>query len=652
MNIKRPSPEELLARIKEEERQESAGGKLKIFFGAAPGVGKTHAMLEEALEKVAEGIDIVAGIVESHGRKEIEALLSKMEQLPRLDVEYHGRVLQEFDLQKALTRKPAIVLVDELAHTNLPGLKHTKRWQDVKELLNNGINVYTTLNVQHVESINDIVAQVTGVTVRETVPDIVVEEASSIELIDLPPDDLLKRLQKGKVYAPEQAELATKKFFIKGNLIALRELALRMAAEHVNAQVLSYRENKAIQKTWPTTERVLVYITPSAESAKLVRVARRMAVRLQAKWMAVYVASIKGQKLTELEQHHLDSNFHLAESLGGETFTIQGKNVVETLINFARDSNVTKILVGKELLRSRIKTFFFGSLPDEIIRRSGDMDVYVIRGGFEKTFRLLPIFDFKPMGSWVGYFFAFLTAVVVTSLGELLKLIFIPPNINLMFLLGILIISLRGRRGPALLAVTLSSLSYWIFFPPSMQVFLNIRNIVAFAMMFLLSYASSRVVLFSAHQRELAKLKERRNVALYALSRKLAVCRGMNKIMQIAAQHVAEVFDSHVMALLPEAEGKLSVSAIYGESMTLDEKEKSVAQWVFDQSHPAGLGTPSLPHAKALYIPLLGSRAVVGVLRIQPIIADRLVVQEQLHLLETFANQIALVAEADQNLDE
>jgi two-component system, OmpR family, sensor histidine kinase KdpD len=650
MNNKRPSPEELLARIKEEERQH-ATGKLKIFFGAAPGVGKTHAMLEEALEKLSEGIDIVAGIVESHGRKEIESLLAKIEQLPRRDISYHGRTLQEFDLEKALERKPAVILVDELAHTNLPGLKHTKRWQDVKELLNNGINVYTTLNVQHVESINDIVAQVTGVTVRETVPDIIVEEASSIELIDLPPDDLLKRLQKGKVYAPEQAELATKKFFIKGNLIALRELALRMAAEHVNAQVLSYRENKAIQKTWPTTEKVLVYITPSVDSAKLIRVARRMAVRLQAKWMAVYVAPAHAHKLSDLEQHHLDSNFNLAESLGGETFTIQGKNIVETLINFARDSNVTKILVGKELLRSRLKTFLFGSLPDEIIRHSGDMDVYVIRGGFEKTFRLLPILDFKPIGSWVEYLYGFFIVILVSVLGIFFKKIFSPSNVSLLYVLGVIIISMRGRRGPAIMTVLLSALAYGIFFPLYTSTFPNTENAISFIVMFVLAFFASYAVIFNVHQRELARLRERRNIALYALTRKLTSCRGVNKVLQIATQHVAEVFDSRVTVLLPDEKYKLAVKATYGDKEILDEKERGVAQWVFDQGQPAGLGTHSLPYAKALYIPLLGSRAVVGVLRIHPVV-DRLIAPEQLHLLETFAGQIALAIEADQKISE
>jgi two-component system sensor histidine kinase KdpD len=652
MSPKRPSPEELLARIKEEERQQ-ATGKLKIFFGAAPGVGKTHAMLEEALEKLSEGIDIVAGIVESHGRKEIDSLLSKMEQLPRLNISYHERNLQEFDLEKALARKPAVILVDELAHTNLPGLKHAKRWQDVKELLNNGINVYTTLNVQHVESINDIVAQVTGIIVRETVPDIIVEEASSIELIDLPPDDLLKRLQKGKVYAPEQAELATKKFFIKGNLIALRELALRMAAEHVNAQVLSYRENKSIQKTWPTTEKILVYVTPDVNSAKLIRVARRMAVRFQAKWMAVYVAPTRrGHKLSELEQHNLDSNFHLAESLGGETFTIQGKNIVEELVNFARDSNVTKIVVGKELLRSRLKTFLFGSLPDEIIRHSGDMDVYVIRSGFEKTFRLLPILEFKPLGSWLGYLVVFLVVVLITILGLAFKPIFSPNNVSILYLLGVIAISARGRRGLAMTTIFLSAITYGIFFPIYTKTFPNTENIISFVVMIILAFLASHIVIFSSQQKELARLRERRNIALYALTRKLAVCRGVDKTLQIATQHLAEVFDSHVMALLPNVEGKLELHITYGEQIFLDDKEMGVVQWVFDLGQPAGLGTHSLPYAKALYIPLLGSRAIVGVLRIHPILTDRLVAPEQLHLLETFASQIALAIEADQNISE
>ncbi|OGT06862.1 MAG: hypothetical protein A2X78_00575 [Gammaproteobacteria bacterium GWE2_37_16] len=649
---KRPDPEVILARIKADERKESKG-KLKIFFGAAPGVGKTHTMLQDANERLAEGVDVVAGLIETHGRKELETMLSQIEQLPLRKINYHGRVLQEFDIDKAIERKPGLLLIDELAHTNLPNSRHIKRWQDVKEILERGINVYTTLNVQHLESLNDIVTQITGVTVRETVPDAILEEADVVELVDLPPDDLLKRLQEGRVYAPEQAELAKQNFFNKGNLIALRELALRITAERVGAQALSYREDQAIQKTWPTTERLVVCVEPNAQAAKLIRAARRMAARLQAEWMAVYVETIKKANLSEIERHYLENNFRLAERLGGETYTLSGRDVVEELIAFARDRNVTKIVIGKDL-RSRIKTFFFGSFVDELLRRSGDIDVYVIQGGYDKSHRFLPIIKLEHTSTWQSY----LLGVVAVLLCTLFGFAFLPriglSTMAMVYLLGVVLVSMRGKRGPAILVSIISVLAFSFFFvPPKLKfVFHNTQYLITHVVMLLVALIVSQLTIKIERQAAIARLRERRTAAMYALSRKLASSRGLDQILQTAVYHIADVFDSHVAAILPDEYNCLTIRANSGADFIADEKEQSVARWVYDMGQVAGLGTQTLPFVPAVYVPLLGKQAVVGVLRVQPVDPERLAIPEQLHLLETFANQTAFVIEVDQLVGE
>lgn len=648
MPEKRPDPETLLARIKQEEKLQVTG-KLKIFFGAAPGVGKTHAMLEEAIEKLSEGMDVVAGIVETHGRKEIQSLIKKLEHIPKREIDYHGRILNEFDIDKALSRHPSLILVDELAHTNLPNSRHTKRWQDVKELLNKGIDVYTTLNVQHLESLNDVIYQITGITVRETVPDVILEEANAVELVDLPPDDLIKRLQEGKVYAPDQADLAAKNFFNMGNLFALRELALRVTAERVNAQILSYRESQAIQKTWPTTERLLVWINHDESSAKLVRVARRMAARLQAKWMAVYVESPKPEKLTDVEKHHLSYNFNLAERLGGETFTLNGRDPIEEIINFARDCNVTKIVIGKEI-RSRWKTIFFGSIVNELIRRSGDMDIYAVKGGYDKSPRLLPIITFKPTSTWQSYLIGLIAVILCTALGFILNKHFELSNLNMLYLLAIVLVAMRGERGPAIMTSLLSVLAFDFFFVPPQFLFVinKTQYLMSLVAMLIIALITSHLTLITKRQTSIARLRERRTAAMYALNRKLASCRGIDKILHTSVQHIAEVFDSQVAALLPDENDNLILRANQGDDLTLDEKELGVVKWVYDTGQMAGLGTQTLPFAKAIYVPLLGAKAIVGILRVLPADPNRLLIPEQTHLLETFAHQISLVIEVEQ----
>ena len=645
---KRPDPEALLARIKEEEKSQDKG-QLKIFFGAAPGVGKTYAMLQEALEKLAEGYDVVAGVVESHGRSEVAAMLSKFEQIPRQQVMYHERELEEFDLDRALARKPGLILVDELAHTNLPSSRHAKRWQDVKELLQCGIDVYTTLNVQHIESLNDVVAQITGVTVRETVPDAILEEAYSVELIDLPPDDLLKRLERGKVYAPEHAKIATQRFFNRGNLIALRELALRATAARVNEQTLTYREAQSIQKSWPTTEKLLVCITPEASASKLVRAAKRMATRLQAEWFVVYIETNHRNELSKIERHHLLNQFRLAESLGAKTSTLNGRDYVEELLQFARDHNVTKIVMDK-YFRQKHKHFIFENIADKLIRNSGDIDIYLIQGGYDKNLRLLPTLHLRPTSTWQSYTRGVLIVALCTLLSFVLSHFhFQLSNLVMIYLLGIVMIAMQGRYGPTILASLCSIVAFDFFFvsPRLALVIEDTQYLITFFVMLIVSLVISQLAIMRRRQNEVMRLRERRAAALYGLSRQLASARGLDNILKISVRHSAEFFASHVVVLLPDEQGHLVDKAHHGTDYALDEKEFSVAQWAYNFGQIAGFGTQTLPFTHAVYLPLLGESKIVGVLRVLPVDANSIMIQEQMHLLESFANQIAVAIEAE-----
>jgi two-component system sensor histidine kinase KdpD len=382
MSDDRPNPDVLLAEVRKQEARQNRG-RLKVFFGMAAGVGKTYAMLEEARARAAEGLEVVVGYAEPHIRTETEALLLGMDILPYMLVEYRGATFKEFDLDAALARKPAILCVDELAHTNAPGMRHQKRWQDVAELLSAGVNVYTTLNVQHLESVNDIVERVTGVAVRETLPDSVLEQADEVELVDIAPEELLERFREGKIYRPEQAERAAKHFFTKGNLIALRELSLRTTAQRVDDQMQEYRRQESVPRVVPATERILVCVSPSPLSSRLVRSAKRLASGLKAQWVAAYVETPASAGLPEEDRRRVEQNLRLAEQLGARTVTLRGGNVAEEVVAYALAHNVNKVVIGKPQ-RPRWRDALFGSVVDELVRRSGELDVYVITGEAEE----------------------------------------------------------------------------------------------------------------------------------------------------------------------------------------------------------------------------------------------------------------------------
>jgi two-component system sensor histidine kinase KdpD len=642
MEERRPDPDLILNRIRQ-ETERGREGQLKIFFGAAPGVGKTYAMLEAAQRKRAEDIDVVVGLVETHKRKETEALLAGLEVMPRRPIEYRGTVLSEFDLDAALKRKPAIILVDELAHTNAPGSRHKKRWQDVYELLGAGINVYTTMNVQHLESLNDVVTQITGINVRETVPDFLLDRADEIELVDLPPDDLLQRLREGKVYVPELAAQARQNFFRKGNLLALRELALRRTAESVDEQMQSYREVKGVKEVWPVAERILVSVGPNPRSIRLIRAAKRMAAGLRAEWIAVYVEAPHKVKPSESDLRQLAEHMRLAESLGAETVTLSGDKASAELLNYARSRNVSKIIVGKPT-HPRWKDKVFGSMLDEVVRGSGDIDVYVITGDSgEAPPRPVPKGQMrKPQDR--GWLLSIATVGVCSGIGALMFPYVSLSDLAMGYLLGAVFIATRAGKIPSCFAALLSVVAFDFFFvPPRFSLTVNSPSyLITFSVMFTVAFLISRLTLKIREHANAARQREKRTAALYSLSRKLVHERGIDKLSAIAMKHISEVFSSHVVVLVPEDKGALSVPATGPITFALDQKELSVAQWAFDHRQRAGLGTDTLSGAKALYLPLAAATKTVGVIGVMPAHSGGFFDQEQVHVLESFANQIAM----------
>lgn len=641
----RPNPEALLQRVQEEERKAKLG-KLKIYLGAAPGVGKTYTMLQDALAQRAQGLDVMVGVVESHGRQEIEALLKNLEILPKQVVDYRDKVLLEFDLDAALKRHPALILMDEMAHTNAPGLRHEKRWQDIKEILDRGIDVYTTLNVQHIESLNDDVAQIIRAPIKETVPDSMLETADTIELVDLPPEDLLKRLQEGKVYISRQAAIAKEHFFLKGNLTALRELALRTTAERVGAQVLCYRQGEGIHRIWATTDKILVCVGPGSESRKLIRSARRMATSLQAEWIAVYVERLQLRPSEEVRNQAI-RNLRLAEQLGANTRILTGFDIVNEVLSFAREQNVTQIMIWKHI-RTRWRDSFFRNLSDEMLRHSGDIDIYIMTGVSEEVKPPKAISLKNPI-PWKIYGLAISMVMLVTGSSFFLDNFLSTNSLILVYLLGVTVVALFGRAGPAFIASLLSILSYDFFFVPTffhLRVE-NIEYIFTLIVMLLVTQVISQLTLFTRRQAAAARHIEHQTSTLYKLSQQLMTHGGKDQLFETSVRYLAEVFDSGVMVLLPENLG-LAVRARFRAEQQLSAEEHTIAQWVYDLGQRAGLGTDTFPTSDALYMPLIAAQNTMGVLRIFPFKAERLLPPEQMRLLEVCVNQIALVLERNQ----
>ena len=653
---RRPDPDELLARVREEEQQ-SRRGKLTIFFGFAPGVGKTYTMLESARAEASDQKrDMVVGIVETHGRYDTGSLLMGLSLLPRSKVEHRGVVLDELDLDAALARQPQLILIDELAHTNAPGSRHLKRWQDVDELLEAGIDVFTTLNVQHLESLNDVVAQITGVIVRETVPDAVFDKAYEVRVVDLPVDELLGRLREGKVYLPQQASRAVESFFREGNLIALRELALRRTAERVDAKMRGYKAAHGIEESWHAGERVLVCVSPSPHSASLVRAARRMATAVHAELVGVYVETPAALRMRSGDRERLAQNLRLVESLGGQAVTLRGQDAAADTVAFARKRNVTKIVVGKPT-HARWRDKLRASFLDDIVRRSQEIDVYVISGRPTDAGGASPRGD-EPRkagrlelagGAAAVIAVGAATAVAWYGFGHDLL-----PDVVMIYLLAVVAVSMRYGYAPSLLAAVLSVVAFDFFFIPPYFSFAvsDLRHMLTFAVMFFVAVIISHLTQRIRDQADAARAAERRAASLYAMSRELGVAYSRDLLLKAADRHLRSVFAVRVAVLLPGADGSLEPA--FAEPGTLDEgnKDLGVAEWAWLHQQPAGAGTDTLPLARALFVALRGSRGRVGVLALYPSADSRLGNPDERQLLETFAGLIGSAVERSQLADE
>ena len=647
----RPDPDDLLARI-EADAERARKGKLRVFFGACPGVGKTYAMLSTARTLQSQGEDVVVGVAETHGRSETAQLLEGLELLPPKVMAYQGRELHEFDLDAALARKPALILVDELAHSNVAGSRHPKRWQDVEELLAAGIDVWTTVNVQHLESLNDIVGGITGIQVRETLPDRVFEQADEIALVDLPPDELLQRMKEGKVYLPQQAERAIRNFFRKGNLIALRELALRRTADRVDAQMREYRTDQAIESVWQAKERLLVCVGPGAGGDRLVRAAARLAADLHADWIAVYVETPQLQRLSEANRDKILRTLALARELGAETATLAGQEDAQTLLAYAISRNASKLVVGKSL-RTGLSRMLHAPLSDRLSALARDVDVYVVAHEEEAPpageVVAMPFdLELEPTRGWKlqGYAWAGGVCALTTVLAKLVLPYFDLANLIMFYLVGVVWVAARYGRGPAILASVLSVLAFDFFFvpPPLSFTIADTRYLLTFFIMLAVALTISTLAANLRYQARIAMYRERRTRALNELGKELAGALMAEQIVETSRHHLESLFQAKACFLLPDAQEKLHspTSLPNHKELPLD---PAIAQWVYDHQQPAGMGTQSLAGAPMYYLPLKAPMRTRGVLALEPSQKRLLFLPEQARMLETLAGQIALALE-------
>lgn len=637
----RPSPDALLAEAQKESR-----GRLKIFLGAAPGVGKTYAMLETAHERLRESVDVVIGVVETHGRRDTERLVKDLPALAPKVVEYRGRPFQEMDLDAILARRPKIVLVDELAHTNVPGSRHIKRYQDVEDILTAGIDVYSTLNIQHLESLNDVIERIAGIKVRETLPDSVLATADEIEVIDLPPEDLLKRLAEGKVYVPEQARRAVGNFFSAGNLTALREMALRHAAERVDAQMLNYRRAHAISGPWPTRERIIVCVGDDTASARLVRTAKRVAERRSAPWMAVYVETSRHGGLDEQQKDRIAQTMRLAEQLGGETVTLQGDDVAAEVVAFAQDRNASQIVVGRPRRKTWRRLFSPTSVTDRILARSEDFDVLLVGGDdAEKHARTFETKAPERREHWTSYLIAGIGVAVATGLGFAIDIWLPVPNISVAFLVAVMLIAMRLGRGPAVFASIASFLSFNFFFtePRFSFAISDSQNILTIVFFLIAAIFVSNLASRVQTQVDATKTSARRTANLYEFSRKIAAGATQDDVLWAVVHHVAATIRGKSLILLPSEE-RLIIAAGYPPEDELGEKDMAAADWTWANGRPSGRGSTTLPTADWLFLPLKTARGAIGVLGVQ-MAGPELLAPEDTRLLETLADQAAVAIE-------
>jgi two-component system sensor histidine kinase KdpD len=651
----RPSPEALLEAAQREDRQ---AGRLKIFVGAAPGVGKTYQMLQSARTRLKAGEDVVVGAVETHGRAETEALLDGLEVIPRRRFDHKGQHLAEMDLDALIARRPNIALVDELAHTNAPGSRHPKRYLDVAELLAEGIDVYTAVNIQHIESLNDVVAQITHVRVRETVPDSVFDGADAIELVDLTPDDLIQRLREGKVYVPAQAERALEHYFSPGNLTALRELALRRTADRVDEQLLSHMQANAIAGPWAAGERILVCVSEDLRASGLVRYTKRLADRLHAPWTAISIETRRSLQLTEAQRDRLANTLRLAEALGAEAMTIpaEGRRIADDILGFAHANNITQIVIGKAT-RSWLFELLRGSVVHDLVRGSGNISVHVIAGDVQPddvavrkpaptADRAVP-FDAKP------YLAALAIVAVALGVAKLLRPLLGIENVDLVFLTAVVSIAVRFGLWPSLLASVSASLCYNFFFLPPIHTFTitDPTNIAAFFFFMLIALLVSNLAARVRAQAVSALSRVRTTESLYAFSRKLAGTAAMDDVLWASAYQTALMLRVRVVLLLPE-QGVITVKAGYPPEDELDKADLAAANWAWANDRIAGRGSDTLPGAKRLFLPMRTGRGAIGVIGIDDDRSGPLLTPDQRRLLDALVDQSALAIERVQLVED
>lgn len=639
----RPSPDALLETAARETR-----GRLKIFLGAAPGVGKTYEMLMSGRARLGDGTDVVIGVVETHGRRETQALVEGFEVIPRKAVDYKGRALDEMDLDAIIARRPKLVLVDELAHTNAPGSRHPKRYLDVQELLSQGIDVYTTLNIQHVESLNDVVAQITRITVRETVPDVIIDRADDVEIIDLTPDDLIKRLHEGKVYVPTTARRAIENYFSRGNLTALRELALRRTAQRVDEQLLTHMQAHAIEGPWAAGDRVLVAVDEHPRSASLVRFARRQADRLRCPWAALHVETSRSANLGDADKDRLAATMRLAEQLGGEAVTIPGQSVAEDIVRHAGTHNFTHIVIGKPS-KPRWRELFEGSVTHDLIRQAGNISVHVTSGAEQDA--ALAARDVRTAAQRRGldprpYLVATLHVTGALAFGFALDTFLDVRSIALVFLMAVLTSAVTLGLWPALYASVLSSLAYNFFFLPPLYTLTIADPESVVALIFFLVVAVIASNLTGRVQRQAAAARERARMTedLYLFSKKLAGTGTLDDVLWATAFQIASMLKVRVVLLLPE-DGTIAVKAGYPPDDTLVDADIAAAKWAWEHNRAAGRGADTLPGAKRLYLPLRTGRMAVGVVGLDNDRQGPILTPEQQRLFDALADQAAVAIE-------
>ena len=642
----RPEPDALLAEASREDR-----GRLKIFLGAAPGVGKTYAMLEDARRRKQEGTEVAVGVVETHGRAETERLLRGLEVLPRTQLDYGGRTLPEMDLDGLLRRHPALAIVDELAHSNVAGSRHPKRWQDVEELLEAGIDVYTTLNIQHLESLNDVVARITRVHVRETIPDGVLELADEIELIDLPPDELIERLRQGKVYVPEQIARAIQNFFAKGNLTALRELAMRVAADRVDAQMMAHMKTHAISGPWPTQERLLVCINEAPVAKALVRAAKRAAERARASWVTANVVTPQTEHLSESAKDSVAETLRLAEALGAETVTIHAESrIADQILEFARRRNVSRIIVGRPRPRRFTALFLREGVADELIRKAQDFEVTIISPDPEEA-RKAAIGPPRIGPEWepMSYLWSTIVSGIAGAVAILSAHVLPIESLSLFFLVGVLVVATRYGLWPSIYASVLSFLIYNFFLtePYYTLVVAHETDILTLLLFLAVAVATGNLAGRLSAQVKMQRAIAKRTTNLFEFSRKVASVASLDDVVWAAVHHVATTLQCASLILTPDKRGKLTILGGYPPEDQLDAKDWGAANWAWDNGEPAGSGTPTLPSSSWQFLPMTTAQKRLGVVGVR-FEHNRYLAPDEHRLLEALVDQVAIAIERTQ----